>query len=429
MSGKANTSVFSNALIWLGASICITEMMAGTLFAPLGFAKGILALVIGHVLGCILLYLSGLIGARTEKSAMETTKMAFGQRGSYIFSISNVLQLVGWTAVMIVVGATAASTLVNLGGDWVWCIIIAALLLVWIAVGIKNVEKLNIVAIAALFVLTVVLCVVIVKSPVLFSTGTGEAVSFGAAIELAVAMPISWLPLISDYTREAAKPKKATIVSVVVYFFGSCWMYIIGMGAALVSETGDIATILMQAGMGIAGILIVLFSTVTTTFLDAYSAGVSVVSISKKIDQKKAALAIVVVGLVLAIFTDTSAYESFLNLIASVFVPMIALLITDYYILKKDRSSEAVDWTNVILWVVGFILYQVFLTLSLPIGGTIPIVAVLILVSYAVHKVIDKKKAAKKVLDGSTHEAVAEGACIDSDKAVAADESDAKKLS
>ncbi|MGN0035120.1 MAG: putative hydroxymethylpyrimidine transporter CytX, partial [Coriobacteriales bacterium] len=332
MQEKANTSVFSNALIWLGASICITEMMAGTLFAPLGFAKGILALVIGHVLGCILLYLAGLIGAKEEKSSMETTKFAFGQRGSYIFAVCNVLQLVGWTAVMIVVGASSASLLVNLGGQWVWSVIIAALLFAWIAVGIRNVEKLNVIAVAALFVLTVVLCVVIVKSPVLFSAGTGEAVSFGAAVELSVAMPISWLPLIADYTREAEKPRKATIVSVIVYFLGSCWMYIIGMGAALVSDSGDIATILMQAGMGVVGILIVLFSTVTTTFLDAYSAGVSLVTISKKIDQKKAALVVVVVGLVLAIFTDTSAYESFLNLISSVFVPMIALLITDYYI-------------------------------------------------------------------------------------------------
>lgn len=397
MSGKANTSVFSNALIWLGASICITEMMAGTLFAPLGFGLGVLALVIGHLLGCALLYLAGLIGAREEKSAMETTKIAFGKRGSYIFSISNVLQLVGWTAVMIVVGAAAASTLINLGGDWVWCIIIAALLFVWIAVGIKNVEKLNLVAIAALFVLTVLLCVVIFKSPVIFDAGTQEAITFGAAVELAVAMPVSWLPLISDYTREAAKPKKATLVSVVVYFLGSCWMYVIGMGAALVSESGDIATILLQAGMGIAGILIVLFSTVTTTFLDAYSAGVSCVSISKKIDQKKAALAIVVLGLVLAIFTDTSAYESFLNLIASVFVPMIALLICDYYILKKDRSAEMVDWTNVILWAAGFALYQVFLQLGMPIGSTIPVVVILIGVSVAVHKIMEHAGKTGKV--------------------------------
>ena len=143
MKGKANTSVFSNALIWLGASICITEMMAGTLFAPLGFAKGFLAVVVGHVLGCVLMYLAGLIGAKEEKSAMETTKIAFGKRGSYVFSICNVLQLVGWTAVMIVVGTGAANTLISLGGDWVWSVIIAALLLVWIAVGIKNVGYLG----------------------------------------------------------------------------------------------------------------------------------------------------------------------------------------------------------------------------------------------------------------------------------------------
>ncbi len=395
MKGKANTSVFSNALIWLGASICITEMMAGTLFAPLGFAKGFLAVVVGHVLGCVLMYLAGLIGAKEEKSAMETTKIAFGKRGSYVFSICNVLQLVGWTAVMIVVGTGAANTLISLGGDWVWSVIIAALLLVWIAVGIKNVEKLNIVAIAALFVLTVILCVVIVRSPVLFAAGTTESISFGAAVELAVAMPLSWLPLISDYTREAAKPKLATIVSVIVYFLGSCWMYVIGMGAAVISETGDMAVILMQAGLGIVGILIVLFSTVTTTFLDAYSAGVSAQSIYEKIDAKKTSLIVVLLGLALAIFTDTSAYESFLNIIASVFVPMACLLIVDYYVLKQDRSKESVDWVNIILWVIGLALYHLFLHLALPIGSTIPVVVILMLLSFIVHKAMgDGRKAA-----------------------------------
>ena len=52
-------------------------------------------------------------------------------------------------------------------------------------------------------------------------------------MELAVAMPLSWLPVISDYTREAEKPVKATVVSCLTYFAASSWMFVIGMGAAL----------------------------------------------------------------------------------------------------------------------------------------------------------------------------------------------------
>ena len=92
-------------------------------------------------------------------------------------------------------------------------------------------------------------------------------------------MPLSWLPLISDYTREAKEPVKATAVSTVVYGVVSCFMYLVGMGAALFTGESDIAQIMVKAGLGIAGLLIIVFSTVTTTFLDAYSAGISSESI------------------------------------------------------------------------------------------------------------------------------------------------------
>ena len=83
-------------------------------------------------------------------------------------------------------------------------------------------------------------------------------------MELSVAMPLSWLPVISDYTREAEKPVRATAVSVIVYGLVSCWMYIIGMGAAIFTGETDIAAIMVKAGLGIAGLLIIIFSTVTT---------------------------------------------------------------------------------------------------------------------------------------------------------------------
>ena len=98
---------------------------------------------------------------------------------------------------------------------------------------------------AALFILTLILCKVIF-------TGSGagvpsdDSMTFGAAVELAVAMPLSWLPLISDYTREAEKPFAATLVSVVVYSLVSIFMYMIGMGAAIFTGEYDIAQILLK---------------------------------------------------------------------------------------------------------------------------------------------------------------------------------------
>ena len=119
-----------------------------------------------------------------------------------------------------------------------------------IIIGIKNLGKVNTVAMTALFILTIIL------SFIIFGKGTalsisGEGITFGAAVELSVAMPLSWLPLISDYTREADKPVKATAVSTAVYGLVSCWMYVIGMGAAIFTAESDIAAIMLKAGLGI----------------------------------------------------------------------------------------------------------------------------------------------------------------------------------
>ena len=130
-------------------------------------------------------------------------------------------------------------------------------------------------------------------------------------MELAVAMPLSWLPLISDYTREAEKPVKATAVSAIVYGIVSCWMYVIGMGAALFTGESDIAQILLKAGLSIAGLLIIVFSTVTTTFLDAYSAGISSESIFSKIKGKYAAIVVTIIGTVGAILFPIGRYYRF----------------------------------------------------------------------------------------------------------------------
>ena len=388
---EKKTSIFANGLIWFGAAVSIAEILTGTFLAPLGFKNGVLAILLGHVIGCVPLFLAGLIGARKEVSSMETVKSSFGQRGSLLFSSLNVLQLIGWTAVMIISGAVAANAVIKTG-SWVWCLVIGALIIVWLFIGIRNLGPVNTVAMAGLFILTVVLSVVVFRSGGLGATASG-GLTFGAGVEFAAAMPLSWLPLISDYTRFAKKKKAATAVSVSVYFITSCWMFVIGMGAAILTGQSDIATIMMQAGLGIAGLIIIIFSTVTTTFLDAYSAGVSAVSISKNISEKKAAIVITVMGTALAILTPITQVQNFLYLIGSVFAPMIAIMITDAFILKEDHSKANFSWINLALWLVGFIIYRLFMTIDTPVGYTAPVMIITGVLCYAVHKIYNASSA------------------------------------
>ena len=198
---EKRTSVFENGLIWFGAAVSIAEILTGTYFASLGFGRGLAAIVLGHIIGCAMLFAAGLIGGKARRSAMETVKISFGQKGSLLFVVLNIIQLVGWTGIMIFDGALAANGVWALG-NWLWCLVIGGLIVLWILIGIENLGKINTVAMGALFILTIML------SFVIFGKGTMHAVSdegmsFGAAVELSVAMPLSWLPLISDYTREA----------------------------------------------------------------------------------------------------------------------------------------------------------------------------------------------------------------------------------
>ena len=368
---EKRTSLLDNALIWFGAGVSIAEILTGTYFSSLGFGRGLAAILVGHVIGCIMLFLAGVIGGTSRKSAMETTKSSFGSKGGLLFAILNVLQLVGWTAIMIYDGALAADGIFS-AGRWVWCLIIGLLIIVWILIGITNLGKLNTVAIVLLFLLTIVPCRVIFFSGNVLTTVPDDSLSFGAAVELAVAMPLSWLPLISDYTREAKEPVKATAVSAVVYGLVSCWMYIIGMGASLFTGESDIAQILLKAGLSIAGLLIIVFSTVTTTFLDAYSAGISSESVLAKLKGNHAAIAVTIIGTIAAILFPMDDITDFLYLIGSVFAPMIAVQIADFFILHRDRKESDFDWRSLILWFIGFVIYRMLMKVDLPVGNTLP---------------------------------------------------------
>ena len=252
----------------------------------------------------------------------------------------------------------------------------------------------NKIAMAALLILTILLCGVIFGGNA-SAAAMDDSLTFGAAVELAVAMPLSWLPLISDYTREAAKPKTATLASAVVYGVVSCWMYTIGMGAAIFTGGSDIAQIMLQAGLGVAALVILVLSTVTTTFLDAWSAGISAESLSKKFSGKWIAVAVAVVGTVGAILFPMDDITNFLYLIGSVFAPMIAIQIADVFLLHRNSGKRNADVRNLVIWVLGFAAYRVLMGVDTPVGCTLPDMVLTMLLCVAAEKLLPAKNREK----------------------------------
>ena len=397
------TSVLSNGLIWFGAGVSMSEILTGTYFAPLGIKTGLFAILIGHIIGGILLFLAGYLGAKTRNNAMETVAVSFGRKGNLPFSVLNILQLAGWLAILNYDGALAANGIFSVGAG-VWCAVIGVLLLLWVLVGLKRLEKINMVAMTALFLMTLVLCFVIVTRGNFGTLFNGSSVNkdvltFGAAIELSAAMPLSWIPVISDYTSNSTKPVKATVVSTIVYCLVSCWMYLIGMSAAIGMGTSDIAQISLRAGLGVVGLLIILFSTVTTNFLAAHSAGVSgeVIgeSFSKHINGKYLSILVVLLGTIAAILYPMDNIEDFLYLINSVFAPMIAVMIADFFFNKKRSVTKEWDWTNLIVWLIGLSLYRVLMHVDIVIGYTLPDIVITAVLCVIVHRIIPKNRLDK----------------------------------
>ena len=377
---EKRTGLGANALIWFGAGVSLAEILTGTFFAPLGFRDGGIAIVVGHVIGCALLFLAGLIGARTRRSAMETVKMAFGARGGLLFAALNVLQLIGWTSIMIYDGALAAGSVMAVS-HWIWCLVIGALIIVWIRIGILRIERVNAVAMTALFLLTVLLCSVIVGvSGAAAETPAGEAMSFAMALELSIAMPLSWLPLISDYTREAEKPAAAAAVSAVVYGLISTWMYFIGMGAAILTGESDIAQIMLHAGLGAAGLGVVILS-----------AGVSSESSVRGTSGRAVGIGVTVFGAVAASLYPMDDITGFLYIIGSVFAPMIAVQIASYFILREDAADRSVHAVNLTVWFVGFLCYRYLMTLDTPVGSTLPTMAITLVLALLAHRMCGKR--------------------------------------
>lgn len=397
------TSVLSNGLIWFGAGVSMSEILTGTYFAPLGIKTGLFAILIGHIIGGILLFLAGYLGAKTRNNAMETVAVSFGRKGNLPFSVLNILQLAGWLAILNYDGALAANGIFSVGAG-VWCAVIGVLLLLWVLVGLKRLEKINMVAMTALFLMTLVLCFVIVTRGNFGTLFNGSSVNkdvltFGAAIELSAAMPLSWIPVISDYTSNSTKPVKATVVSTIVYCLVSCWMYLIGMSAAIGMGTSDIAQIFLRAGLGVVGLLIILFSTVTTNFLAAHSAGVSgeVIgeSFSKHINGKYLSILVVLLGTIAAILYPMDNIEDFLYLINSVFAPMIAVMIADFFFNKKRSVTKEWDWTNLIVWLIGLSLYRVLMHVDIVIGYTLPDIVITAVLCVIVHRILPKNRLDK----------------------------------
>lgn len=374
-------------MIWFGVAISVSEIVCGIEIGEAAKLSDIwFPLILGHVLGGVMLYFVGLIGARVRVNAMETTASTFGKYGSKFFAFLNLLQLIGWIAVLNAQGAMALAGLKLPISFPLTCVLLAVLIAAWVFVGLRKTAKITTVVMGLLAVLLVVLTAKLFGVEPASGAVSHAATQFGfwTIFEISIAMPLSWLPVISDYTKDVEKPVAATAISAVAYTLASLWMYFIGLQIAGLGVGTDIAQAILLAGIGIPGIIIVALSTVTTNFLAANSAGESAKAIYGKLNPKVAGVVVCGLSTILAIWGIVDHYISFLYLIAAVFAPMAAVLLVSYFFVKEHLERKGFWIWNLFAWAVGFAVYEIAVNTGVEfIGPTILAVVVSAALAFA----------------------------------------------
>jgi nucleobase:cation symporter-1, NCS1 family len=385
-------------LLWAGAAISLGEIWAGGLLVPMGLVGGLLAILIGHIIGNTPMALGGVIGSRHGVPSMVSLRGALGIRGSHLPAAMNVLQLIGWTAVMLWICGHAAASLTPQGG-WIgpksWIVLSGVLTTAWALSGHRFWKWLQRVAVFLLVALCAVMSYAVLKhhgiSSLLSVRPTG-AMPFVQGLDIVIAMPISWLPLISDYSRFAMNTRRSFWGAWWGYLLAGSWMYAVGLCAALAArtETPDGMVLNLMASMGLAGpaLVIVLLSTVTTTFLNIYSNAISALSIFPKLNERVTVAACGVAGTVLAVFFPATQYEQFLLFIGAMFCPLFGVVLTDYFVLRRMKyvaeslfGGELYQYTKgfnvpaILSWGAGFALYETAAHLRWTCGASLPSMA------------------------------------------------------
>jgi putative hydroxymethylpyrimidine transporter CytX len=396
-------------LLWAGVAISLAEIWAGGLLAPMGFRAALLAILLGHVIGNTLMALGGVIGSNHGITSMVSIRPSFGILGSNLGAVLNIVQLICWASIMLIIGGRAGAMLsASRGGvlasDEFWIVLIGLGTLLWALLTGRTIWKMM--QVAAVVGLVLVLLIMTWEAYRHLGSGvaipsSSAAMPFMTGLDLVIAMPISWMPLLADYSRFAMKSSTAFWSTWWGYFLVSSWMYALGLSASLWTGNAEphmqLLGLMGSQGLLTSALLTVVFSTITSDFPDLYSATCSFLNISGRISAKTVMAFTGVLSIVLALVFPMERYQGFLFLIGAMFVPLFGVVLTDYFLIRKRRLDlDALDrvggayWYSrgyhrkaLLAWAVGFATYESNQLLGSPVGGSIPSMLVAGVLYYA----------------------------------------------
>lgn len=387
---------FDYLALWSSLGVGLLVLLAGTLLVPgLGLGQALLAILIGSIVGSLLLAVAGVVGSDHAIPTMVMLRPVLGIRGSYIPTVLNIIQLIGWGTFEIIIMAQAASSITQTFFGFstylpwafffaLWCTLLAlggplTVIRQWI-------EKF---AIWLVYGITIYLTIYLFThydiGALLRAPGTGK-MPFWLAVDLVIAMPISWMPLAADYSRFARRSAPAFWGTLLGYTVANIWFYSLGALCILTLQAADLIPAILSVAGGWLALILILVDETDNGFADIYSAAVSGQNLLPRARQWWLTVAIGAICFLLAATVDIAKYEHFLLLIGSVFVPLFGILAADYFLLRQrhyDRDElyrpagqywylGGVNLWALLAWVVGVAVYHLIANRLPWLGASVP---------------------------------------------------------
>jgi len=349
----------------LGFTAAIFVLQPGGAGTPeLSLAAALTATVVGTLLGTVAFALAGIPGTQTGAPSMVLLRGLFGARLSYLPTALNILQLFGWSIFELVTIATAAHTVAPALPKWGYVLIAGAATLLLTIRPLGAIRVLRRYATGAVLIVLCYLFIQLVRHPLpAFNHGTWSG--YWAATDTVVAVAISWAPMAADYMRHSRSERSAFVGAVAGYSLTQVLCYVIGLLALVTVAHGnpnDIFGAFIALPLGSLGFAILAARELDQSFADVYSTAVSAQNLRPLWDRRILAVVITALTTAGALWLNIADYENFLTLLGSVFVPMSAVLIADYFIASRHRwdlsATAPSRWLMLLPWAAGFVTYQ-----------------------------------------------------------------------
>jgi putative hydroxymethylpyrimidine transporter CytX len=371
-------STLDLTLLWGNLGVSLLVLVTAAFIVPaLSLPAAVAAIAVGSLAGNLMLGVAAMIGADGRVPAMVVLRAPLGRAGSYVATALNVTQCLGWAVFEIIIIAAAASALsgefLGVEAEAAWTVatgVVALALALLGPVGVvrRVIRKFAVWVVLGSLVYLTWWAVSEADLGTLWRAPGRGGTSFVVAVDVVIAITVSWIPLAPDYTRFARGRRAAFVGTGAGYFLAGTWMLV--LGALLVLARGLDDPVELPAAVAAAGLasgLALLAVTVDETdeaFANVYSAAVSTQNLLAHVPQRFLLAVMAALATVGALTLELENYQSFLLLLGSFFVPLFGVLLADWLFAGASYgrldffAAPAVRPAAVVAWLAGFALYQ-----------------------------------------------------------------------